>query len=98
MGTGEEVAIKLESVRSRHPQLLFEAKVIRHLKGGVGIPQVRWYGVEGEYNVMVLDLLGPSLQGAAATPPALPRLPDPPAIPPRAVDPPAESGRRRQTS
>ncbi len=54
-------------MRSRHPQLLYEAKVIRHLKGGVGIPQVRWYGVEGEYNVMVLDLLGPSLQGAPAT-------------------------------
>ena len=28
----------------------------------VGIPSVRWYGVEGDYNVMVIDLLGKSLE------------------------------------
>jgi serine/threonine protein kinase len=28
----------------------------------VGIPGVRWYGVEGDYNVMVIDLLGKSLE------------------------------------
>lgn len=27
-----------------------------------GIPNLRWYGIEGEYNVMVIDLLGPSLE------------------------------------
>ncbi len=27
-----------------------------------GIPNIRWYGVEGDYNVMVIDLLGPSLE------------------------------------
>ncbi|ESW22487.1 hypothetical protein PHAVU_005G157300 [Phaseolus vulgaris] len=26
-----------------------------------GIPNVRWFGVEGDYNVLVMDLLGPSL-------------------------------------
>jgi len=28
----------------------------------VGIPNVKWFGVEGEFNVMVMDLLGPSLE------------------------------------
>jgi hypothetical protein len=28
----------------------------------VGIPYVKWFGVEGDYNVMVMDLLGPSLE------------------------------------
>jgi len=27
----------------------------------LGVPIVHWYGVEGDYNVMVIDLLGPSL-------------------------------------
>lgn len=27
-----------------------------------GIPHLKWFGVEGDYNVMVIDLLGPSLE------------------------------------
>lgn len=60
--TGEEVAIKLESVKTKHPQLLYESKLYRVFQGGIGIPYIRWYGVEGNYNVLVLDLLGPSLE------------------------------------
>lgn len=60
--TNEQVGIKLESIKSRHPQLFFEAKLYKVLAGGVGIPYVRWYGVEGDYNVMVMDLLGPSIE------------------------------------
>ncbi|EDO19406.1 hypothetical protein Kpol_1002p53 [Vanderwaltozyma polyspora DSM 70294] len=60
--SGEEVAIKLESIRSRHPQLDYESRVYKYLSGGVGIPFVRWFGREGEYNAMVMDLLGPSLE------------------------------------
>ncbi|XP_062226160.1 casein kinase 1-like isoform X2 [Phragmites australis] len=59
---GEEVAVKLESVKSRHPQLHYESKLYTLLQGGTGIPHLKWYGVEGEYNVMVIDLLGPSLE------------------------------------
>ncbi|XP_062219694.1 casein kinase 1-like [Phragmites australis] len=60
--SGEEVAIKLESVKSRHPQLHYESKLYMLLQGGTGIPHLKWFGVEGEYNVMVIDLLGPSLE------------------------------------
>ncbi|CAO3633985.1 unnamed protein product [Cunninghamella blakesleeana] len=60
--TNEEVAIKLESVKAKHPQLEYEAKVYKALSGGVGIPFVRWYGTECDYNAMVMDLLGPSLE------------------------------------
>lgn len=35
--TREEVAMKLESTRSRHPQLMYEAKLYRILQGGVGM-------------------------------------------------------------
>ncbi|KAJ3410411.1 serine/threonine protein kinase [Chytridiales sp. JEL 0842] len=59
---GEEVAIKLESVKAKHPQLEYEAKVYKSLAGGVGIPFVRHFGVEADYNCMVVDLLGPSLE------------------------------------
>jgi len=58
----EEVAIKLESIKSKHPQLFFETKVYKLLAGGVGIPLVKWFGIEGEYNVMVMELLGPNLE------------------------------------
>jgi serine/threonine protein kinase len=60
--TGEEVAIKLEPLKSKHPQLLYESKIYRILQGGYGIPAVKWFGSEGDYNVLVIDLLGPSLE------------------------------------
>src|SRR6202023_2845064 len=60
--SGEEIAIKLESTKAKHPQLEYEARVYKALAGGVGIPFVRWFGTECDYNAMVIDLLGPSLE------------------------------------
>lgn len=60
--SGEEVAVKLESIKARHPQLDYEARVYKALGGGIGIPFVRWYGTERDYNALVIDLLGPSLE------------------------------------
>jgi len=62
ISNGEEVAVKLESSKARHPQLLYESKLYKVLSGGVGIPHIRWFGQEKEYNVLVMDLLGPSLE------------------------------------
>ncbi|KYQ50247.1 Casein kinase I isoform alpha-like protein [Trachymyrmex zeteki] len=62
ISNGEEVAVKLENMRARHPQLLYESKLYKILHGGIGIPHIRWYGQEREYNVLVMDLLGPSLE------------------------------------
>jgi len=58
----EEVAIKLECLKSKHPQLHIEAKFYRMMQGGVGIPSIKWCGTEGDYNVLVMELLGPSLE------------------------------------
>ncbi|KAH1015710.1 casein kinase I isoform X2 [Dendroctonus ponderosae] len=62
ISTGEEVAIKLECIKTRHPQLHIESKFYKMMQGGVGIPQMKWCGSEGDYNVMVMELLGPSLE------------------------------------
>ncbi|KAF7804621.1 casein kinase 1-like protein 6 [Senna tora] len=60
--TGEEVAVKLEPAKSKHPQLHYESKIYMLLQGGTGVPHLKWFGIEGDYNVMVIDLLGPSLE------------------------------------
>ena len=61
--SGEEVAVKLELQKARHPQLLYESKLYRILQGGVGIPTVLWYGQDRDvYNALVMELLGPSLE------------------------------------
>ncbi|KFD52073.1 hypothetical protein M514_07055 [Trichuris suis] len=59
---GEEVAVKIESNKSRHPQLLYESKVYRILQGGIGIAHIKWFGVESDSSILVMDLLGPSLE------------------------------------
>ncbi|EJW77589.1 hypothetical protein WUBG_11500 [Wuchereria bancrofti] len=38
--TQEEVAIKLECVKTKHPQLHIEARLYKLMSGGIGIPQV----------------------------------------------------------
>ncbi|XP_038190437.1 LOW QUALITY PROTEIN: casein kinase I-like [Arvicola amphibius] len=62
IAAGEEVAVKLECVKTKHPQLHIESKIYKMMQGGVSIPTIRWCGAEWDYNVMVMELLGPSLE------------------------------------
>lgn len=41
---------------------MYESKVYKILHGGVGIPHIRYYGIERDYHCLVMDLLGPSLE------------------------------------
>lgn len=65
--TKEEVAIKFEDVNSKHQQLYYECKIYLWFHSdstviGQAIPQVLYYGTEGNNNLMVMDLLGRSLE------------------------------------
>jgi len=57
-----EVSIKLESLNSKHAQLLHESRIYQILQNGPGIPEFCWFGSEGNYNILVTELLGPSLE------------------------------------
>ncbi|AAZ11194.1 casein kinase I, epsilon isoform, putative [Trypanosoma brucei brucei TREU927] len=64
--TGEHIVVKLEPARGQQ-RLRSEVWMYHHLRraGGdhlVGIPNILHYGVQGDFNVMVMDLLGPSLE------------------------------------
>jgi serine/threonine protein kinase len=63
ISSGEEVAIKLELRSSSYFHLENESKIYKHLGSKcAAIPQLRWSGSDGEYSVVVLSLLGPSLE------------------------------------
>lgn len=57
-----KVAIKMENSHSRVPQLAYESKLYAIFSGGTGIPRLHWYGTEGSHNIMIIDLLGKSLE------------------------------------
>jgi len=58
----QTVAIKFEPRKAEAPQLRDECRSYRILAGCTGIPQIYHFGQEGLHNILVIDLLGPSLE------------------------------------
>lgn len=56
------VAIKFEPRKTEAPQLRDEYRTYKHLTGCHGIPNAYYFGQEGLHNILVIDLLGPSLE------------------------------------
>ncbi|XP_037930372.1 casein kinase I-like [Teleopsis dalmanni] len=60
--TNKPVAIKIENGENRLLMLENEFNLYSKLSGGVGFPNILYFGKEKTYNVLVMDLLGPSLE------------------------------------
>ncbi|KAK6457344.1 casein kinase I [Scheffersomyces xylosifermentans] len=58
----QQVAIKFEPRKCEAPQLRDEYRSYRILNNSVGIPQAYFFGQEGVHNILIIDLLGPSLE------------------------------------
>jgi len=56
------VAVKVEPLKARHPQLEYESRVYRMLRRNKCIAPICFFGQVADYNVMVIGLLGPSLE------------------------------------
>ena len=62
LSTKKDVAVKLENVNAPIPQVYYEAKVYMLLQGNKGIPKLYWIGTEGDYNILIIENCGPSLE------------------------------------
>ena len=60
--TGEEIAIKLEPLTTDQPQLVYEYKIYKYLQKGFGIPKVYECSKDKKYTILIMDLLGDSLE------------------------------------
>ncbi|KAH0795246.1 CK1 family protein kinase [Histomonas meleagridis] len=59
---GRKYAAKFEDNQVNSPKLKFEAKVYQELSGSPNIPNMYWFGTQNNNDIMVLDLLGKSLE------------------------------------
>ncbi|CCK71785.1 serine/threonine protein kinase YCK1 KNAG_0H03710 [Huiozyma naganishii CBS 8797] len=62
MINGVSVAIKFEPRKTEAPQLKDEYRTYKIMAGTPGIPLAYYFGQEGLHNILVIDLLGPSLE------------------------------------
>ena len=57
----EHFALKFEDINSNSNLLESEASIMNYLKGP-NIPNVRSYGTSGNYNILIMQLMGKSLE------------------------------------
>ncbi|ORZ00152.1 kinase-like domain-containing protein [Syncephalastrum racemosum] len=60
--TDQPIAAKFERRHADVLQLQEEYRIYKHLEGAEGLPSIYYFGHEGDFNVLVMDLLGPSLE------------------------------------
>eukprot|EP00915_Cephaloidophora_sp_WS-2016_P003482 GHVH01004664.1.p1 GENE.GHVH01004664.1~~GHVH01004664.1.p1 ORF type:complete len:435 (+),score=50.61 GHVH01004664.1:512-1816(+) len=60
--SGAECAVKVESRSTKHPQLIYEAKIVKYISGGEGVCQLLFAFSDLRWNYMGIDRLGPSLE------------------------------------
>lgn len=58
----QQIAIKFEPRKCEAPQLRDEYRSYRILSDVKGVPKAYFFGQEGVHNILVIDLLGPSLE------------------------------------
>jgi len=60
--TNEEIACKLEPINTPLPQLIYEYKIYRFLQNGYGFPKVYCFYKDAQNYVLIMELLGVSLE------------------------------------
>jgi serine/threonine protein kinase len=60
--SGKDIAIKFEPQSSKHLHLENEYNIYKSIDNHIGIPHLKWFGQKCKQRVLVLSLLGPSLE------------------------------------
>lgn len=60
--TNELVAIKLESIDAKHPQVAWEYRIYKAMEAVDYFPRIYWYGVVGDFIALIMAHLGHSLE------------------------------------
>jgi len=60
--SGEDIAIKFEPQSSKHLHLENEYNIYKSIGNHIGVPRLKWFGQEHNQRVLVLSLLGSSLE------------------------------------
>lgn len=60
--TNARVAIKVEPVAAKFPQLVYEYRVLQELTSVHGFPRVHWFCREKDINILIMQKLGESVE------------------------------------